>query len=449
MHARQNMPAVRPLKIRLRHSAFWWLLSKNWASAQGTDAGSAKLGRGTGGAGVDSRRNRSVARRACVWRGSTATRSMATTPASRTPSATTNRRTALELEREELGPVVHEEQGEGRRRGEPHLRQRTEPLERQFEAIGEEADDREARDDEAEQRQRLLAPGRAEAVGAEKDPTERDEEERHIPLPEGRERAVPRGQRAMEHEQPTVPCAPGGEGPVGAVPETAEHHRHHDVDALARLRAPVAAERDVQVVAQPERQRHVPAAPEVARRDGLVGTVEVLWQLDAEQPPEPDRHVGIAAEVEVDLEGVPEERQPGARHVERQRRNQQRIDEIAEPVGDQRFFCEPDAKEKNPRLPARRDPGLGDTRELRDELVVAGERTGDEVREEGDEPGKADEVALGRRLTAPDVDDVGERLEGVEADPRRQHDLEPARRVRRLLEPEGHEHLLRRAHEEP
>ena len=65
-----------------------------------------------------------------------------------------------------------------------------------------------------------------------------------------------------------------------------------------------AAERDVEVVAQPARQRHVPAAPEVLQVARRVGRVEVLREAEAEQQGEADGDVGVAAEVAVDLHRV-------------------------------------------------------------------------------------------------------------------------------------------------
>jgi hypothetical protein len=61
-----------------------------------------------------------------------------------------------------------------------------------------------------------------------------------------------------------------------------------------------------------------------------------------------------------------------------------------------------------------------------DELVVAGEQARHQVGEKAHEAREADEVALGRSLAAPNVNDVRERLEGVEADAGREDHLEPA-----------------------
>ncbi len=258
----------------------------------------------------------------------------------------------------------------------------------------------------------------------------------------GREAPIPRRAGVVADQQQAVPGAPRRERPVGAVPEAAQDHGGHQVEAPARGRAAVAPERDVEVVAQPERQRHVPAAPEVARRHRLVRAVEVLGQLDPEQPPEADRHVGVAAEVEVDLERVAEQAEPRARGVEAGGQRQQRVDQVAEAVRDQHLLAEPHAEEEDALPPARVDAGPGDARELRDELVVARERARHQVREEAHEAGEAHEVALGGGLAAPDVDDVRQRLEGVEADAGREHDLEPAEGPRGALEPQRDQPLL-------
>ena len=69
---------------------------------------------------------------------------------------------------------------------------------------------------------------------------------------------------AMDHEQDAVQASPDDEVPGGSVPEAAEEHR--DQRGCTRVRlgpAAIAAERDVEVVAQPGGQRDVPAPPEV------------------------------------------------------------------------------------------------------------------------------------------------------------------------------------------
>src|SRR6202034_2252420 len=74
---------------------------------------------------------------------------------------------------------------------------------------------------------------------------------------------------------------------------------------------PVAPERDVEIVAQKLRQRHVPTAPEIDDARRLVGRIEIQWQEDAEHQRDSDRHIGIAGEVEIKLKGVGQRADPG------------------------------------------------------------------------------------------------------------------------------------------
>src|SRR5262245_6500339 len=112
------------------------------------------------------------------------------------------------------------------------------------------------------------------------------------------------------------------------MPEPTQEEDEHEVEVRpARTRA-VATERDVQIVAKPVRERDVPPAPEVLDRLGDIRIVEVLEDSESEHPAEPDGHVRVAGEVEVDLERVADDAQP--RHPSTRWRRRQRED----PVGD-------------------------------------------------------------------------------------------------------------------
>ena len=74
--------------------------------------------------------------------------------------------------------------------------------------------------------------------------------------------------------------------------------------AVFHGRAAVPAEGDVEVVAQPARERDVPATPEVLEVTCRVGRVEVHREAEAEEQGQADGDVGVAAEVAVDLHGV-------------------------------------------------------------------------------------------------------------------------------------------------
>lgn len=67
--------------------------------------------------------------------------------------------------------------------------------------------------------------------------------------------------------------------------------------------------------------------------------------------------------------------------------------------------------------------GVGAVVELVDQVLEAQHRAGDQVREDRDEGGEVDQVVGRRGIAAVDVDDVADRLEGVEGDADRQQDV--------------------------
>ncbi|MNL53415.1 hypothetical protein D3C87_1766590 [compost metagenome] len=75
--------------------------------------------------------------------------------------------------------------------------------------------------------------------------------------------------------------APDDEIPPGAMPQAAQHHGDHQVQVAPRGAAALAAQRDIQVVAQEARQGHVPAAPELRDIARFVGRVEIERQAHA------------------------------------------------------------------------------------------------------------------------------------------------------------------------
>ena len=115
----------------------------------------------------------------------------------------------------------------------------------------------------------------------------------------------------VDAEIDAVQRAPHDERPGRAVPEPAEHHGDHQVDIAQDAAVAVAAERDVEIVAQELRQRHVPAPPEIDDAGGLVGRIEIERQEDAEHQRNADRHVGIAGEIEIELERIGQRADPG------------------------------------------------------------------------------------------------------------------------------------------
>src|SRR5207248_10038679 len=102
-------------------------------------------------------------------------------------------------------------------------------------------------------------------------------------------------------------------------------------------------------------------------------------------------------------QSVAEQGEPSRDEVQLDDTREHRVDEAAEPVGDQDLLGQSDAEEQDARPPPRVDAGLRDARELRDELMMTRQRSRDEMGKEADEARESDEVALGRGVAPPDV----------------------------------------------
>ena len=234
--------------------------------------------------------------------------------------------------------------------------------------------------------------------------------------------------------------SPGDERPAGAVPESADQHRQHQVSVREEPTAAVAAERDVDVVAQPARERHVPATPEVLDRHRRIRGVEVLREAEAEEEREPDRHVRVPAEVGVDLDRVsvdPDER------LERRMLvgcPEDRVDDRGgEVVGDDDLLEEagPDEEEG----PRRVDVAwIAGSLELREELSRPHDRACHEMGEEGEIRGELPEADR-LPVAAVRVHDVADRHEREERDPDREDDRADRQRN---VEPDEREDVVRR-----
>ncbi len=231
----------------------------------------------------------------------------------------------------------------------------------------------------------------------------------------------------LERQPRAVERAPEHERPRRAVPEPAEQHRQEQVAVGLELPPAVAAERDVEEVAQEAAERHVPAAPEVAEPERAVRRHEVLREDVAHQQREPDRDVRVAGEVAVDLRRVRVGGHPHVRRAVGLRHREHRVDDRArEVVGDHDLLdqAEPDQRQAG----ADRDlVRVARRLQLGQELAGAHDRAGDEVGEEAqverdvDRAGGLDQPAL-------DVDHVGDRLEREEADPDRERDRQQRQR---------------------
>ena len=88
------------------------------------------------------------------------------------------------------------------------------------------------------------------------------------------------------------------------MPQTAHSHGDEIVHIGAHGAAAVAAQRYVEIVAEPGGEGDVPAVPELAQVERLVGISEVLFQLESHQGGDADAQVAVAGEVAVNLQGI-------------------------------------------------------------------------------------------------------------------------------------------------
>ena len=244
----------------------------------------------------------------------------------------------------------------------------------------------------------ITAPARAKESARKKIQREADDVERQDaaePLRGGATSGRQPSARSTASPTPWIPPQID-ERPGGAVPEPAEQHRQQQVAVREQRALAVAAERDVEVVAQPARQRHVPAPPEVLQRDGGVRRVEVLRELEAEQQRDADRDVRVAAEVGEDLDRVAVD---ADQHLERRvpvRRGEDVVDDVRREVVRDHDLQEEPADDQEERARDVDPPRVARRLELRQQLARADDRAGDEMREERLEDREAREATPAR-----------------------------------------------------
>src|SRR5439155_8190601 len=139
-----------------------------------------------------------------------------------------------------------------------------------------------------------------------------------------------------------------------------------------------------------------------------------------------ERHLGIAGEVEIQLEFERDRRLPGEKEIERLagrgrlvgRRHQRR-----EMVGQDHLLEQTDDKDRHAqREVARLDRKRPGTLDLGKDLAVMGDRAGQQLREEHHEEAVFEQIVL-LDLAAAGVDQIGDLLKREERDPERQQDV--------------------------
>ena len=159
----------------------------------------------------------------------------------------------------------------------------------------------------------------------------------------------------------------------------------------------------------------MPPPPELGGGLGDIGVVEILQKLEAQHPPQANGHVGIAGEVEVELEGEGNDAEPCPQGGEfGAGGGQVHVPELAQVVGQQHLFGKAHGEALGP--PGKALGGVVAVGELLVQVLILQDGPGDELGEEGDKGAEIDDVLLHPGVPPVDVDGVAHGLEGVEAD---------------------------------
>lgn len=91
------------------------------------------------------------------------------------------------------------------------------------------------------------------------------------------------GRESFKDKENAVDASPENEIPARAVPESGEEHGDEKIEGGAEDAAAVAAEGNIDVIADPVGESDVPAAPEFRDALGLVGRVEIQGKVKAHE----------------------------------------------------------------------------------------------------------------------------------------------------------------------
>ena len=96
------------------------------------------------------------------------------------------------------------------------------------------------------------------------------------------------------------------------MPETGERPYHKDVADVPACGNTVASQWDVDVIAEPASKRNMPAAPEFRDAGGNVRIIKVLVEIESQHLSKTDGHIGISAEIEIQLQCICANGKPGS-----------------------------------------------------------------------------------------------------------------------------------------
>ena len=159
----------------------------------------------------------------------------------------------------------------------------------------------------------------------------------------------------------------------------------------------------------------------------LYGTGEIQREPHVHHARQADRHVGIAGEIEVDLQRIGRRRIPRLDEAQRRalcRGGEAHVGEVRERVRQHELLRQAEQEDRQPLgdVVRARHRKIGG-QQLRHDLARPHDRTGDQVRKERDEGGIGQQAGIDA-VAASALGQEHDLLEGEEADRQRQEDVE-------------------------
>ena len=168
----------------------------------------------------------------------------------------------------------------------------------------------------------------------------------------------------------------------------------------------------------------MPAPPEIGDVRRPVWRVEVLGQAEAEQVAQANCHVAVAGKVEVQLIGIAQQAQPRADRGQLRVPREGRIDDGRDRIREEDLLDHADHEKRPADISVGRPVGTVDALDILLDLPEANDGAGDELGKQRDVRREFEEVARRRNHAPVPIDHIGDRMERVERDADREHDIE-------------------------
>ncbi len=97
--------------------------------------------------------------------------------------------------------------------------------------------------------------------------------------------------------------APRDKGPIRPMPKSGDEKDDKRVANLLYGATPTAAQRDIEIIAKPCRERNMPTPPKFGNVACEIRVRKVAHERNPEKASAPNRDIAVAREVSIDLEG--------------------------------------------------------------------------------------------------------------------------------------------------